>query len=805
VLLQTISHYRILDKLGSGGMGEVYLAEDTRLGRKLALKILPAEFTQDQERLARFEQEARAASALNHPNIITIYEVGEASTESGGVHFIATEYIEGRTLRHSMPLVGAALREALEITIQIAGALQAAHEAGITHRDIKPENIMIRPDGYIKVLDFGLAKLTEKSDPRLDLSVDKEAATRLRANTDPGTVMGTVTYMSPEQARGLRVDARSDIFSLGVMLYEMVTGRPPFDGATASDVIAAILVSEPKPISQLAPGVPAELEWTLNKALQKERDDRYETAKSFLSDLKRLKKRLDFEAEFARVSQNDAPNRISFTGSQAISEAVTTEISGAVNQVLAAPIRQSSGRTVDSLAILPLSNDGADAEMEYLGDGITESIINSLAQLPQLRVIPRSTVFRYKGQQIDPEEIGKKLGVRAVLTGRILQLGDSLVVKTELVDVANQTQLWGEQYRRPFTDIFALQEEISQEISAKLRLQLTGEDREKLVKRYTDNTEAYHLYLKGRYHVHKRTPEWIKKGIESFLKAIDLDPNYALAYAGLAEAYGFLASSTGGQPPREAYPKAKAAAMKALELDETLGEAHCTLGFFRLLYDWDFTAAEVEYQRAIELSPNFANAWDGLGFYFKATGQREASIRACQRAQELEPLSLFITLSLGWAYYFARQYDRAMDQGRKSLDMDPNFGFAYWHRGMACIQQKKYGDAVIALRKAISLSGPATTFISYLGYANARLGKEREARQMIAQLERVSKRQYVSSYFIAVIYLGLGDLDQTFEWLEKAYEERSGFLAFIKVEPMLDALRGDPRFKALAEKIRPLP
>jgi serine/threonine protein kinase/Flp pilus assembly protein TadD len=786
-------------------MGEVYLAEDTRLGRKLALKILPAEFTQDPERLARFEQEARAASALNHPNIITIYEVGEAATEFGGVHFIATEYIEGRTLRHSMPLVGAALREALEITIQIAGALQAAHEAGITHRDIKPENIMIRPDGYVKVLDFGLAKLTEKSDSKLDLSVDKEAATRLRANTDPGTVMGTVTYMSPEQARGLRVDARSDIFSLGVMLYEMVTGRPPFDGATTSDVIAAILVSEPKSISQLAPGVPAELEWTLNKALRKERDDRYETAKSFLSDLKRLKKRLDFEAEFARVSQSEPPNRVSFAGGAEISEAVTTEISGAVNQVLAAPIRQSSSRTVDSLAILPLSNDGADAEMEYLGDGITESIINSLAQLPQLRVIPRSTVFRYKGQQADPEEIGKKLGVRAVLTGRILQLGDSLVVKTELVDVANQTQLWGEQYRRPFTDIFALQEEISQEISAKLRLQLTGEDREKLVKRYTDNTEAYHLYLKGRYHVHKRTPEWIKKGIESFLKAIDLDPNYALAYAGLAEAYGFLASSTGGQPPREAYPKAKSAAMKALELDETLGEAHCTLGFFRLLYDWDFAAAEAEYQRAIELSPNFANAWDGLGFYFKATGQREASIRACQRAQELEPLSLFITLSLGWAYYFARQYDRALDQGRKSLDMDPNFGFAYWHRGMACIQQKRYGDAVIALRKAISLSGPATTFISYLGYANARLGKEREARQMIAQLERVSKRQYVSSYFIAIIYLGLGDLDQTFDWLEKAYEERSGFLAFIKVEPMLDALRGDPRFKALAEKIRPLP
>jgi eukaryotic-like serine/threonine-protein kinase len=810
VISRTISHYRIVGKLGSGGMGDVYLAEDTRLGRKLALKILPIEFTRDPDRVARFEQEARAASALNHPNIITIYEVGEHE----GAHFIATEFIEGRTLRQALSPDGMPLNEALEIAIQTAGALQAAHEAGITHRDIKPENVMIRPDGYIKVLDFGLAKLTEKSDPKIDLSnIDKEAATMLRPNTDPGMIMGTVTYMSPEQARGHRVDARSDIFSLGVMLYEMVAGHPPFDGATSSDVIAAILVREPSPISRLVAGIPSAFEWSLNKALRKERDDRYDTVRSFLSDLKILKSRLDFEAELARAGQPlsliGMPHGTNADEAKPpISEAITTEFSGefsgVVDDLIAAPVHRSSGRAIDSLAILPLINDSADAGMEYLGDGITESIINSLTQLPQLRVIPRSTVFRYKDRKTDPEEIGRELGVRAVLTGRILQLGDSLIVKTELVDVSRQTQLWGEQYRRSFTDIFSLQDDISREISGKLRLQLTGEERQKLVKRYTDNTEAYHLYLKGRYYVHKRTPDWIKKGVECFSQAIDLDPNYALAYAGLAEAYGFLASSTGGQQPREAYPRAKAAATKALELDETLGEAHCTLGFFRLLYDWDFAAAEEEFRRAIELSPNFANAWDGYGFYFKATGQSEASIHACQRAQELEPLSLFITLSLAWAYYFARQYDRAMEQGSKALDMDPNFGFAYWHRGMAYIQQERFGEAVTALRKAISLSGPATTFISYLGYANARLGKSREARQMIAQLERVSKRQYVSSYFIAIIHMGLGDLDQAFEWLDKAYQERSGFMAFINVEPMLNALRGDPRLNALIEKIKPL-
>ncbi|MBO0860255.1 MAG: protein kinase [Chloracidobacterium sp.] len=799
---RTISHYRILDKLGSGGMGEVYLAEDARLGRKLALKILPAEFTQAPDRVARFELEARAASALNHPNIITIYEVGEHE----GAHFIATEFIEGRTLRQVLAPGGMPLNEALEIAIQTAGALQAAHEAGITHRDIKPENVMIRPDGYVKVLDFGLAKLTEKSGPKIAPAdpgkVDKEAATIFRPVTDPGTVIGTVTYMSPEQARGLRVDARSDIFSLGVMLYEMIAGRPPFDGATSIDVISAILVREPTPISRLVAGIPSECEWSLNKALRKDREDRYDTVRSFLSDLKLLKSRLNFEAELARAGQ-PAP-LFEMTSGTPISEAVTTELSGVVDDLISSPARRSSGKAIDSLAILPLINDGDDAEMEYLGDGITESIINSLTQLPQLRVIPRSTVFRYKGQITSPEEIGRELGVRAVLTGRILQHGDSLIVKTELVDVGRQTQLWGEQYRRSFTDIFSLQDDISREISGKLRLQLSGEERRKLVKHHTDNTEAWLLYQKGRYYVHKRTPDWIKKGVECFLQATDLDPNYALAYAGLAEAYGFLASSTGGQPPREAYPKAKAAAMKALELDKTLGEAHCTLGFFRLLYDWNLAAAEEEFRRAIELSPNFANAWDGCGFYLKATGQSEASIRASQRAQELEPLSLFITLSLAWAYYFAREYDRAIEQGAKALDMDPNFGFAYWHRGMAYIQQNRFGDAVNALRKAISLSGPATTFISYLGYAKARLGKGREARQMIAQLERVSKRQYVSSYFIAIIYLGLGDLDQTFEWLDKAYQERSGFMAFINVEPMLDGLRGDPRFDSLREKITPL-
>ncbi len=821
MIAQQISHYRILDKLGAGGMGEVYLAEDLRLGRKLALKILPAEFTKDQMRVARFQQEARAASALNHPNIITIYEIGEESS----VHFIATEHIAGQTLRQFMRSDRMDLREALDIATQIASALQAAHEAGITHRDIKPENVMIRPDGYVKVLDFGLAKLTEPGrreeeteglrergteqvtlilPVEQNLSVQPSTSPSLNPSvpqsplSTPGMLMGTVTYMSPEQARGLTVDARSDIFSLGVVLYEMLTGRVPFDGATTTDVLAAILHLETAPLSRHLQNAPSELEISLRKALGKTYETRYQTIHLFLNDLKSVKQKLDFDAQFARFSQESFPKK---TG-QELSEALTVELRTDEFISPSGRLRQRhSSQQIESLAILPMENASADAGMEYLSDGITESIINSLSQLPGLRVVPRSTVFGYKGRKSDPQKTGEELAVHAVLTGRVIQLGDSLIVKTELIDVARASQLWGEEYRRKLTDIFALQDEIAEEISQKLRVHVSGEDRERLRKRYTDNIEAYHLYLKGRYYVGKRTPEWIRKGVEHFQQAIDLDPNYALAYSGLAEAYGFLASSTGGQPPRDAYPLAKAAALKALELDDTLGEAHCSLGFFRLLFDWDFAAAETEFKRAIELSPNFANAYDGYGFYLKATGQHEASIEACKRAQELEPLSLFLSLSLGWAYYFARRYDEALKQSTKVLEMDPNFGFAYWHRGMVYIQQQNFTEAINAFRKAISLSGAIPTFIGYLGHASARAGKHREARQMLAQLESLSKKQYVPSYLMGMIHLGLGDLNQTLDWLEKAYEERSGVMAFMRVEPLLDQVRADSRFAELLEQM----
>ena len=464
--------------------------------------------------------------------------------------------------------------------------------------------------------------------------------------------------------------------------------------------------------------------------------------------------------------------------------------------------RVPRSKQIDSIAVLPLVNASSDQQMEYLSDGITESIINSLAQLPGLRVVPRSTVFRYKGGGADPQEVGYALGTRAVLTGRVLQVDDLLVVRVELIDVALESQLWGEEYRRGPGDIFAIQEEISQEISAKLRLRLSGELRQRLARRYTENTEAYHFYLRGRYYTNKRTTDWIYKGIEQFQQAIQCDPKYALAHTGLADAYALLASSTGERAPTEWYPKARASALKALEFDDGLAEAHTSLGFCRLLYDWDFAKAGREFKRAIELNPASANAHDGYSFYFKATGQNERAIRACLRAQRVEPLSLFANVSLGWAYYFARQYDRAVEQHLKALEMDPQFTFAYWNLGMARAQQDRMDGAVEAFQQAHSISGGGLTFKAHLGYACALAGQRDEAERIITELNELREQRYVSSYYPAIVHLGLGQTNEALCCLESACAERSGFMAFLKVEPMLDPLRSEPRFAILERRIR---
>ncbi|HRH40970.1 MAG TPA: protein kinase [Pyrinomonadaceae bacterium] len=795
---EKIGHYRINSAIGAGGMGEIYLALDTRLNRDVAIKILPVKWLENDSAVERFMREARAISTLNHPNILTIYDIGEHQN----IKFIATEYVEGQTLRQKMSKTTLALNEILDIVIQIAEALSAAHDAGITHRDIKPENIMLRHDGYVKVLDFGIAKLLERKrdkekekqredDETLILSSDFPVTPSLSL-TSPGMIVGTVAYMSPEQARGLEIDFRSDIFSLGVMLYELIAGRMPFSGETPSDILAAILKTEPRTLSEIVKNIPSELEWSVAKALCKNIDERYQTIRNFLSDLRKIKQRLEFETVWQRISDS---------GIETLPETQATRILPKSSVSLVSRKKQTR-KSIDSLAVLPLVNFGGDENTEYLSDGITECIINSLTKLPKLRVVPRNTVFRYKGQEIDSQKIGEELDVRALFLGRVMKLGDSIIVKTELIDVAKDSQIWGEQYRRPMTDIFTLLEEIAEEISENLRLKLSGDEKKNLGKRYTDNAEAYQYYLKGRYFVTtKRTEEWIKKGIEFFNKAIDLDPNYALAYSGIAEAYGFFASSTGGWSPNEAYPKAKAAALKALELDDALAEAHCSLGFSLLLYDWDLAGAEREFLQALKLNPNYPNAHDGYGFYLKAVGRHAEAIEKGKLVLQLEPLSTFAHVSLGYAYYFARDYKKAIEECNKALEMDKNLTFAYRNIGLAHLQLGKFEEAISALKNAVKYSCGGLAFESYLGVAFALADRRQEALEVLENLHDLDRECYVPAYNFAMIYASLNELDKAFEWFEQSLKERSGFLPFLKVEPIVDNLRSDVRFQNLLKKI----
>ena len=666
-----IGPYRIASLIGKGGMGEVYLAHDPRLGRRIALKLLSPELTLHAEGVRRFQQEARTASALNHPNILTIYEVGQ----EGALQFIATEFVEGVTLREHMTRARLDLQEVLDVTTQIASALVAAHAAGIVHRDIKPDNIMIRHDGLIKVLDFGIAKLIEH-----DACSDREAPTRMMINTSPGMMIGTVSYMSPEQARGLPVDARADIWSLGVMLYEMLAGRRPFEGATMSHIIVAILEHEPMPLGKLSPDVPVEIQSIVLRSLAKDKDERYQTMSEMLSHLRSAKENLYLAARFKAgaatvVSANAATPVKPLTESpQAQSDVAGRSVSR----------RQRARTGIDSLAVLPLVNASADPNMEYLSDCITENIINNFAQIPKLRVVPRNTVFRYKDREVDPQEIGQALNVRAVLTGRVRQLGDRLIVGVELVDVASDSQLWGEQFNREVTDIFKIQEEIASEIIEKLRLKLNDTEKKRLTKRHTAKTESYQLYLKGRFYWNKRTEDALKKAIDFFRQAIEVDPTYALAYAGIADCYGIL-NFFGDLSPKESATKATAAARKALEIDDTLAEVHTSVGLVKLIYDWEWQSAEREFKRAIKLSPNYATAHDWYSAYLMAVGKIDDAIQEIKHAQELDPLSPIITTGLARQFYFARQPERAIHECLRILEMEPKLAPAHWFPGQAFV------------------------------------------------------------------------------------------------------------------------
>ncbi len=825
-----LSHYRIVSKIGAGGMGDVYLAEDERLRRKIALKVLPESIAQDTDRLRRFEQEAFAASALNHPNILTIYEFG---TE-GATHFLASEFIDGETLRDRLQRTPLSLNETLDIAVQTAQALAAAHEANIIHRDIKPENVMLRKDGIVKVLDFGLAKLTEvrNADRGMRIESSEDAATLMQtpaANpqlTMPGTVMGTVAYMSPEQARGNPVDARTDLFSLGVMLYEMLARRQPFTGETINHVIVAILEKEPSP---LATEIPAELTRILQQALAKQANERYPNAQAMLADLKKLQMRLLVEAENQRNSSDDEP-----IAAQTMILPQTTAAAPAALATAAASAQPTSpdhpkpqkwwlaaglsllvavggyfgygyftaAKQIESIAVMPFVNKSSDADSEYLSDGLAESLIYRLSQLPNLKVSPTSSVFRYKGKETDPQVIAKELGVDSVMTGRITHRGDNLTISVNLVDTRNGKSLWGEQYERKMSELLNTQREIASEITNKLQLKLSGASEQKLAKKYTDNNEAYQLYLKGRYHYAKRIKDDLNKGIEYFQQAVKLDPNFALAYAMIADSYNVMPAYP-YLSPKEASQKSQAAAKRALELDPMLAEAHMAMATSLSLYDWNWVEAEREFKRAIELDPknSLAHLRFAICFYLP-TGRTDEAVKEAELAVELEPLGLVNGANLTWMYTLSRRNEDALAQGKKTHDLEPDFILGRYLYALAHNNSGMYKEALALTEKPLQADPANQLMLQVAGYAYAKTGRKAEANAIIARFKEIRQTQYVMSFFVATIYVGLSEKEKAFAELETAFQERDWRMSVLmKTEPMLDSLRDDPRFKDLLKRM----
>lgn len=817
-----LGRYEIRSKLGAGGMGEVYLAQDKELDRKVALKILPAKVAANRDRMDRFNREAKAAAALNHPNIAHIYEIGE----SEGTSFIALEYVDGDTLRKLIHEKPAELGRLLRYLQHSAEGLAKAHAAGIVHRDLKPDNIMVTRDGHAKVLDFGLAKLVEAPSG----SGSSEVATAiLEQQSAPGLIIGTAGYMSPEQAQGKtrEIDQRSDIFSFGCILFEAITGTKAFEGRDTVDTLNKIIREPPQAISELNPNAPADLQRIVRRCLAKDRDERFQTIKELAIELKEVRREIAGGAGFDTTVP---PTRsVSRTASEAVSASISTRPSSA--QSLASGFKQNklavallivpavallagitigawyyfharnSEVAIESIVVLPFVNQSNDSNAEYLSDGVTESIINSLAQLPNLKVIPRSSAFSYKNKDVDPLKAGNELGVRAVLTGRILQKGDDLIVSAELTDVRDNKQLWGKRYQRKMSDLIELQNEIAAEISTNLRPTLSGADRNKLNRHNTNNPEAYQLYLKGHYFWQKFTPADHKKAEEYFNQAVALDPNFALAHVGLAETYG--ASATNGWiSPREGYPKGKAAARRALELDESLADAHTTYGAIVMFYDLDMATAEREFKRALELNPNYEINYELYSYLLVSMGRLDEAIRMAQRGFEVAPLSTLLLDDVANAYYLSRRYDDAINEYKKSLEIDANHYGGGVGLGTLYDATGKHDEAIKQFEKGIAIAGRTSNVLGFLGHAYAVSNRQAEAQKILSEMDEMAKTSYVSPYDRAIIYAGLGDKDKALEQLNRAYDDRAGWIIYLNVEPIFDPIRSDPRFAELAGRLK---
>ena len=777
---RTLGHYQIRALLGAGGMGEVYRAWDTRLDREVAIKILPAHLAAHPEAIHRFEREAKAVATLSHSNILAIHDFGTQD----GISYAVMELLEGETLRDRVQREAMKWREAVQIGSAIADGLAAAHAKGIIHRDLKPENIFLTTDGQIKILDFGIARVKHL------IASEDSTLTWKTKTTKPGTVLGTVAYMSPEQVRGEAVETSSDIFSLGCVLYEMLTRQRPFARATAAETMTAILRDEPPPLTPTK--VPVALEHLLHHCLEKKPGDRFQSARDLAFDLKGLIGTGTYSTRLPR-------SRLRLRPRVWIAAAGLVLLTGLAALLFLTNWR---GQTIDSLAIMPLVNASQDANTEYLSDGISEDLINHLAQLPNLRVTARSTVIRYKGKEIDPRQVGNELRVSAVFTGRVTLRNDQVFIVVELVKTTDGSQLWGEQYRRQMSDLLAVQEEIAQQISWNLRLTLTDPEKKQLAKRYTQSIDAYQLYLKGRYHWNQRTPEGLQQSITYFQQAIDKDPLYALAYSGLADAYFLLGPlGMGILPAQESVHKQRAAARKALEIDAELAEGHTSLAVVSLTNDWNWREAERSFQRAIALKPSYAVAHSWYAACLTTQGRFEDSIIEIERAQTLDPFSMGISNTVASLYYLAGHYEQAITQYRKTMAMNPQHFVPHADISQVYEEQGKFNEAIAELEQAIKLSERSPEVLGTLGHVYGRAGRRQEAEKILGELQTLLKQGTASPFDLALVYAGLENKDQAFSWLDKALAERAPAMIYVKVDQRFKPLRTDPRFAELLRRI----
>ncbi len=809
-----LGHYEILSPIGKGGMGEVFLAKDTKLERRVALKILPPEFAADSDRMSRFVREAKSASALNHPNIITIHEIGEA----GGTHFIATEFIDGKTLNDYKKTNPLNLKSVLEIAIQIASALDEAHSAGIVHRDVKPDNVMIRANGLVKILDFGIAKLSEISPA---VNVSSEDATAIKAqSTSPGMIIGTANYMSPEQAAGKEVDARTDIFSFGVLMYEMFAARLPFAGETPMETIAAIINKEPPPLDNA--GVPPEIEMIIGKSLRKDRRERYQTIKDLLIDLKEVRQELEFQDKLEQtISPNKEPKTQMLKTAATIDERQPT--AAAENRNDSLTIKKSSvgkafvvalailiisaiglgywfyaGRNtkqIESVAVMPFTNESGNPEIDYLSDGMTETLISSLSQLPNLNIKPRSVVFRYKGKEADPQTVGNDLNVQAVLNGRVASRGSDLSLFVELIDVASTKVIWSRQYNRKQNEIVSLQSEIARDVSSKLKTGITNEEEKKVTRNYTENPEAYRLYLRGRSLSSRRKSKDVRAAIEIYEQAIALDPKYALAYAGLSGAHLFMVIY-GGASPLEEFPKARTAALKALELDPILPDAHTAHAGVFLFQDSDFNQMERETRRALELSPNDANAHRQNGLRLAWLGRFDEALASHQQSLEIEPLSLVTVVNYAWCLFYAGRIAESDAQLKIAQEIDPSFWFNEQRMYVSSRAKGDYAAAAEHLARAHELRDEPET-AKFVRASFAKGGW----RGLIERALSSPEGSKMMSYDRATFAAEMGEKDKAFALLGEAYDKHDQFILFMKIDPFMNPLRDDPRFEELLKKL----